>query len=71
MKTIRMLRNHRELVVRQDYSVPEDLTFARARALVENGFAEEIEMAVAEEREKAVSPRGKKVARRKRSPKQG
>ena len=71
MKKIRMLHNHRELQVRTEYRVPEEVTKHRARCLVESGLAEEIEMAVTEETEKAVSPRGKKVARRKRSPKRG
>ena len=64
MKKIKMLRNHRELVMRREYGVPEEVTKHRARCLVENGLAEEIEMAVTEKTERAVSPRGKKSARR-------
>jgi len=64
MKKIRMLRNHRELVIRHEYGVPDEVTKFRARCLVENGIAEEIEMAVSGTTERAVSPRGKKSARR-------
>ena len=68
MKKIKMLRNHRELVVRHEYSVPDEINEFRAGELVSHGFAEEIEMAVIESTERAVAPRQrKKNARRKRS----
>ena len=62
---IRMLTNHREFVVRREYEVPSEINAFRASALISNGIAEWVEMAVKPETERAVSVRGKRGARRK------